>query len=81
MIFPTYRSGWPRGLPLQDIKFDFSTVVLKPVKVATSSIGIIQSLANQDPDVDAMYRLTQPIPFDFPSKGFSLAVPIGSYAP
>ena len=28
-------------------------------------IGIWQSLANQDPDVDAMYRLTQPLPVSF----------------
>jgi hypothetical protein len=27
------------------------------------------------------YRLTQPLPFDFPSKGFNLAVPKGAYAP
>lgn len=47
----------------------------------TASIGIVQSLANEDPDVDAIYRLTQPLPFNFPSKGFNLAVPKGAYAP
>lgn len=47
----------------------------------TATIGIVQSLANEDPDVDAIYRLTQPLPFDFTSKGFNVAVPKGAYAP
>jgi STELLO glycosyltransferases len=73
--------GWPRGLPLQDIKFNASQVTLKPRKIPSASVGIVQSLANHDPDVDAIYRLTQPLPFDFPSKGLNVAVPKGSFAP
>ena len=66
---------WPRGLPLQDIKFNASQVALKPKKIPIASVGIIQSLANHDPDVDAIYRLTQPLPFDFPSRGSNVGVP------
>ena len=29
-------------------------------------VGVIQSLADHDPDVDGIYRLTQPLPFNFP---------------
>ena len=72
---------WPRGLPLQDIKFNASKVTMKPKKIPVTSVGIIQSLANHDPDVDAIYRLTQPLPFDFPTRGFNICVPRGSYAP
>ena len=64
-----YLPSWPRGLPLTDIKGnkqskrDWSEVS----KIPKERIGIIQSLANIDPDMDAIYRLTMPIPFDFPS--------------
>ncbi len=46
---------WPRGLPLRLInqKNDFSQIEAKPAKV-----GIWQGLADEDPDVDAVYRLT-----------------------
>jgi hypothetical protein len=55
-------------LPLEHIKFNHSSVYLKPKPISASSVGIIQSLANHDPDVDAIYRLVQPLPFDFPGK-------------
>jgi hypothetical protein len=53
-------------------------------------VGVIQSLANHDPDIDAIFRLTMPIPFDFPAEfpvasgaGGSrpLLVPAKTYAP
>lgn len=48
---------WPRGLPLNRITTDFSEVFAntgeKDIKV-----GIWQGLADEDPDVDAIYRLT-----------------------
>lgn len=74
-------AGWPRGLPLQDIKFNHSSVVLRSTEIPLKSIGIIQSLANHDPDVDAIYRLTQPLPFSFKAGKQMVAVPTGSYAP
>jgi hypothetical protein len=45
------------------------------------TVGVVQSLANKDPDVDAIYRLTQPLPFDFPTTGKLVAVPSDAYAP
>jgi hypothetical protein len=73
--------GWPRGLPLLDIKLNHSKITLHPTQLAIKSIGIVQSLANQDPDVDAIYRLTRPLPFDFSPKGLNVVVPKGTYAP
>jgi hypothetical protein len=45
---------WPRGLPLDELRTKpvIEGTVNSPVK-----IGMYQGLANQDPDVDAIYRL------------------------
>lgn len=54
---------WPRGLPLQEIhrKQDWREhLQLKPAR-----IGIWQGLADGDPDVDAIYRLTRGEPCTF----------------
>ena len=53
---------WPRGLPLDQVKnktsSDFSILTTPPPP--PSQICIIQSLADREPDVDAIYRLTNP---------------------
>ena len=52
----TKQKIWPRGLPLQFIntEYDFTRLVeRRPCK-----IGVWQGLADEDPDVDAIYRLT-----------------------
>ena len=41
-------------------------------------LGIIQSLANIDPDVDAIYRLLMPIPFNFSSNNHRVTHEFGS---
>ncbi len=47
---------WPRGLPLKYIntKYDFEDLI----ETKPSKIGVWQGLADEDPDVDAIYRLT-----------------------
>ena len=40
----------------------------KVITLPARKIGRVQSLANTDPDVDAIYRLPMPIPFNFTSK-------------
>lgn len=81
---------WPRGLPLEHIKYaGLNASMLQRAEIPTASVGVIQSLANHDPDIDAIFRLTMPIPFDFPAE-FPLAsgegsrpllVPAKTYAP
>ena len=57
---------WPRGLPLQDIKEEKSfKCPLRDEKATKQSIGVLQSLADIQPDVDAIYRFTLKIPFAF----------------
>ena len=60
------QPSWPRGLPLADIKVSkCSNFNLKDIKVNTESIGVLQSLADYQPDLDAIYRITMPNPFFF----------------
>ncbi len=56
----TDRKIWPRGLPLRCISSgaDFT----KQLQHTSSRIGIWQGLADEDPDVDAIYRLTDNTP-------------------
>ena len=63
----TIASSWPRGFPLDAIKDNRTTSA--PVRRRAwlaRHVGVIQSLADHDPDVDGIYRLTQPLPFNFP---------------
>lgn len=65
------KPAWPRGFPLdhiRDVDDGKVTVNLKQIKVSLTEIGVVQSLANHDPDMDAIYRLTQPLPFDFATQ-------------
>jgi len=73
---------WPRGFPLELIKFNFSHGVIKQSSVpfCLDRIAVVQSCANHDPDVDAIYRLTRPLPFNF-KAGKGVIVPPGIYTP
>ena len=55
---------WPRGFPLEHIR---NSSTHPPLCTSTQArqIGVIQSLANIEPDVDAFYRLTRQTPFTF----------------
>ena len=72
--YPHFRPSrfmWPRGFPLDAIN-DCSTVMENTARVpahtvSAKSIAVVQSVANHDPDVDAIYRLTYnhlPISFE-----------------
>ncbi len=52
----TDQAIWPRGLPLNLIKTRFNLEAFHKLK--DCRIGIWQGLADEDPDVDAIYRLT-----------------------
>lgn len=70
---------WPRGFALeklQDKKPEMSSFNISEVLCP-----IQQGLANDNPDVDAIYRLTYPLPFKFRSDQFSLAIGKGTWCP
>jgi len=68
-----HNPSWPRGFPPERILTNSSTheapIETSTVKVPKESIGVVQYLANHDPDVDSMYRLMRPLPLDFPLHG------------
>lgn len=59
---------WPRGFPI-DLVQNSQTWETKVSKIEGSpNFGVLQSLADIQPDVDAMYRLTHKTPFAFQKK-------------
>ena len=58
---------WPRGLPLRNINDSRDKLQWQKEKI-NQRIGIWQGLADEDPDVDAIYRLTSNTPCIFQKK-------------
>lgn len=56
---------WPRGFPLQLITSTQALLDRTKLRQAQARIGIWQGLADGDPDVDAIYRLTDNTPCNF----------------
>jgi hypothetical protein len=76
---------WPRGFPLNLVKSDeaLGQVDATPTALPLNQVGIVQSVCNHDPDVDAVYRLTRPLPFDFVGREseHALVIPPTLYTP
>ena len=92
--FPTYNPypvlgaptlpSWPRGLPPSHIKLPESyDTQTKTYKVKHESVAVLQSLADHQPDLDAIYRITMPVPFSFKRSNETkpLIVPKGVLTP
>lgn len=54
---------WPRGLPLDEIRTELAPFETLPSQVVDCPIQ--QGLADENPDVDAIYRLVHPLPQSF----------------
>ncbi len=63
----TDQKIWPRGLPLRLINSGFD--LNSKIKITENKIGVWQGLADEDPDVDAIYRLTNDTPCYFKDRG------------
>jgi len=75
---------WPRGFPLQFISDPETANVdghATPENVWHERVAVIQSLADHNPDVDAVYRMTQQLPIDFTRKEEVLLAPVGVFMP
>lgn len=68
---------WPRGLPLEHLA---TASVLPPATKQQVDCPIQQGLADDNPDVDAIYRFTQPLPCKF-DQAESLALGQWSWSP
>jgi len=67
---------WPRGLPLDEIN-----AALPPLpEPGAVRVPIQQGLADENPDVDAIYRLALPLPFNF-DKSLRVALSAGTWCP
>lgn len=62
----TKQKIWPRGLPLDLISTDFE--LDKYLSTKKCRVGVWQGLADEDPDVDAIYRLTDNTPCYFDDR-------------
>ncbi len=69
---------WPRGLPLRNIAD--SRDKLKIGDAVPAKVGIWQGLADEDPDVDAIYRLTSDQPCIF-TKAAPVVLEKGTICP
>lgn len=67
-VYQLYTSQkiWPRGLPLHLIGTDFQ--LENSISNKDCKVGIWQGLADEDPDVDAIYRLTSDVPCYFENR-------------
>eukprot|EP00966_Prymnesium_polylepis_P184415 4274583-Prymnesium_polylepis.1 len=82
------NATWPRGYPLEYINpaaraepYDVSQTAQLP----SAKVGVLQSLADHEPDVDGFYRLHGKLPFTFPHAapllGPGAALPVGTMMP
>jgi nucleoside-diphosphate-sugar epimerase len=61
----SHTTAWPRGFPLDAVK-NSTTYSATFKRGVTRNVAVLQSLADYDPDVDAIWRLTaRPLPFAF----------------
>lgn len=76
----TRQPIWPRGFPLTRITAPES--ILHPAALSPQSvrIGIWQALADDDPDVDAIYRLTSNTPCRFTRRA-PVVLPPQTFSP
>ena len=72
--------SWPRGFPLDRIR-DQTSFNTSTCEASCSTVSILQSLADNDPDVDAIYRMTRALPLTFDSHPRLLSLPPGTMAP
>ncbi|HBI15613.1 MAG TPA: DUF288 domain-containing protein [Desulfobulbaceae bacterium] len=71
---------WPRGFPLDAIAMSLAQLPLRDNVLRTVRAPIQQGLANNSPDVDAVWRLVLDRPFDF-ADGESIHLPPGAWCP
>lgn len=72
---------WPRGFPLEQLQGNGNvTETLEPISIDPDTIKIFQGLADENPDVDAVYRMTLKLPFKF-DKMPSLVLGNGAWCP
>lgn len=75
--FYTPKKIWPRGFPLEYIKEKNKFILSERIQTKWQ---IVQGLADKNPDVDAIYRLTSELPISF-EKGDNLKIQSNVWCP
>lgn len=70
---------WPRGLPLEELQKETPSLSSFETKAITCPIQ--QGLADENPDVDAVYRLAYPLPLNFEKIGKPVALGNNAWSP
>ena len=78
---PTRPGMWPRGFPLSLVRLSMTKTAVFPKRELVSNVAVWQSLADHDPDVDAIFRLARPLPLAFSSRKEPIALPAKVFAP
>lgn len=73
-------NSWPRGIPLTTISTKRIPHVIRDNE-RKYEIGLVQGLADGDPDVDAIYRLTDNTPIIFSKRDVPLVLAHESWTP
>lgn len=71
---------WARGVPLETIREQQNWYPSRIQHTPLQDIKVVQMLANHDPDLDAIYRLTRPLPVYFRLK-FTAVMPKNTFVP
>jgi STELLO glycosyltransferases len=79
-VYKYFSDGfiWPRGYPLEHIQKNVPE--LNTLEIASLDCPIQQGLADENPDIDAVFRLTQALPHNF-NKNIKLALGQNSWCP
>ncbi len=72
----TKQHIWPRGFSLEHILQELPVLD----KITAANCPIQQGLADENPDIDAIYRLVLPLPFSF-DAGENIALGEGAFCP
>ena len=85
---PYELPSWPRGYPMDHVTEAYtkaSEMEFTFGSLPYSSVGVLQSLSNGDPDFDAVYRMTQrnwsPYNFAKDKRRTKLLIPLDAYTP
>lgn len=70
--------AWPRGYPLDRVRDEQPDIA--SLRLESRRFAVHQGLADENPDVDAVYRLLFPLPLNF-KAGESVAITGGSNCP
>jgi STELLO glycosyltransferases len=82
LMKPSESISWPRGFPLEAILDSSTQGIINCTKaVSFDKIGVIQYLADGNPDIDAVHRLTKKLPMTFSPDSNFLLVPLHSFVP